>query len=246
MLKNHFHSKLEIIANQIDIYADIKNQSEILTFRDSKFIKGFTSNPTLIRKGGATNYLEFVQHAIKAIGDSTISIEVIADDFDEMYRQALLLNQISERIYVKIPIYNSRHKTSVPIIKKLILEGIPLNVTAIMTLEQLNNLFEVVGPSSDLILSIFAGRIADTGVDPIPFIKYSVELFQNHPTVRTLWASPREVFNIQQAIDCGCHIITAVPEILSKLDLIGKDLDKYSLETVQMFHNDAKESKYVL
>ena len=246
MLKDNLLSKLESISNQIDIYADIKDQAEILKFRESKFIKGFTTNPTLVRKGGATNYLEFIKNAIDSVGDLNISIEVIADDFNEMYRQAHLLNKTSEKIFVKVPICNSRHETSIPLIKKLILDGIPLNVTAIMTVEQLNELVEVVSPSSNLIVSIFAGRIADTGIDPVPIVKNSVTLFKQYSKVRTLWASPREVLNIQQAIDCGCDIITAVPEILNKLNLIGKDLDKYSLETVQMFYNDAVESKYVL
>jgi transaldolase len=234
----------ELISKKIDIYADVKNISEILKYRESNFIKGFTTNPTLIKKGGATNYLDFVQEAVNLVGELNISIEVIADEFEEMYTQAIKLSKLSNKVFVKIPIYNSRHESSIPLIGKLINEGCPLNITAILTPKQIDNLASVANSTSNLIVSIFAGRIADTGVDPIPTILYSTKIFNNYPNIKTLWASPREILNVFQAIDCNCEIITIVPEILSKMNLIGKNLDQYSLETVQMFYNDAIESKF--
>jgi transaldolase len=246
MLNDIISPKLAQIASKIDIYADIKNKFEILQYKESSLIKGFTCNPTLIRKGGATDYLDFVYEAIENIGNLNISIEVIADDFDAMYRQAHVLHKISPQIYVKIPIYNTKRNSSIQTIKKLLQDGVPLNVTAVMTVQQLNNLCQVVTPTNNLIVSIFAGRIADTGINPMPIIKHSVDIFENYFNVRTLWASPRELLNIQQAIECGCNIITVVPEVLAKINLIGKDLDDYSLETVKMFYHDALESNYKL
>jgi transaldolase len=245
---NNFDSNLLIpsISKKIDLYADIKNLSEIIEFRELDFIKGFTTNPTLIKKGGSKNYLEFIVEAVKSIGDLNISIEVIADDFDQMYLQAKKLSLISSKIYVKIPIYNSKHQSSIPLIKRLIVEGCPINITAIFTLQQLEEIANVVQYSSEVIVSIFAGRIADTGIDPIPTMIHAVNLFKSFPKVKVLWASPREILNIIQAIECECDIITAIPEILNKLDLFGKDLDQYSLETVQMFYNDATDSKFSL
>ena len=246
MLTNNSKLTLDSLSRMIDIYADVKNLSEILRFRESNFIKGFTTNPTLIRKGGTSNYLDFIRDAVELVHDSNISIEVIADDFDQMYRQATELSQISNKIYVKIPIYNSKHESSIPLIKKLIQDGCPLNITAILTRQQIDDLASVANSSSSLIVSIFAGRIADTGIDPVPTIRHSVNIFSDNPSIKTLWASPREVLNILQAIECKCDIITAIPEILNKLNLIGKNLDEYSLETVKMFYNDALESKFVL
>jgi transaldolase len=237
---------LDLISKNIDIFADVKSTSEIINFRESSFVKGFTTNPTLIKKGGATNYLDFVRESVDLVGDLNISIEVIADEFEEMYIQAIKLSKLSNKVFVKIPIYNSRHESSIPLIANLIKEGCPLNITALLTPKQIDNLASVVNSTSNLIVSIFAGRIADTGIDPIPTILHSTKVFSNYPNIKTLWASPREILNVIQAIDCNCDIITIIPEILNKFNLIGKDLDQYSLETVQMFYNDAVESKFTL
>jgi transaldolase len=168
---------LDLISKNIDIFADVKSTSEIINFRESSFVKGFTTNPTLIKKGGATNYLDFVRESVDLVGDLNISIEVIADEFEEMYIQAIKLSKLSNKVFVKIPIYNSRHESSIPLIANLIKEGCPLNITALLTPKQIDNLASVVNSTSNLIVSIFAGRIADTGIDPIPTILHSTKVF---------------------------------------------------------------------
>lgn len=209
-----------------------------------KSVDGFTTNPTLMRKAGVTDYKAFALAAIKAIPDLPISFEVFADDFVTMEREAREIASWGGNTYVKIPITNTKGESSLPLIKKLSDEGFSLNVTSIMTPLQIAGTLLAVSSLSRTIFSVFAGRIADTGVDPIPMMENAAGYISQLPRGELLWASPREVLNIRQAEQCGCHIITATPDLIAKMKLFGKPLDVYSRETVQMFHNDAKAAGY--
>jgi len=203
------------------------------------FIKGFTTNPTLMRKAGVTDYEAFAKQVLAAIPDRPISFEVFSDDFREMERQALKIADWGPTVSVKIPITNTRGESCRALICRLARSGVKLNVTAVMTLEQVYEVLPALDGSTAGYISIFAGRIADTGRDPVPVMRAAVEALAATPQIELIWASPREVLNVCQASEVGCHIITATSDILKKLCLLGKDLLEYSLETVKMFRDDA-------
>jgi transaldolase len=232
------------ITSKIDIYTDIWKLEHIEEFANKKWVKGFTTNPSLVRKSGAKSYLNFLKDAVRISNNLPISLEVISDDFLEMEKQAHILNSIGSNVYVKIPITNSKGESSLDLIKNMLDRQIKLNVTAIMTMEQVKSLVSILKEDDDCIISIFAGRIADTGVDPQNTIRQSVELISNLKNSKILWASPREVLNIFHAVNNKCHIITATKDILDKIPLLGKDLKQYSKETVEMFYNDALQSNF--
>ena len=230
----------------IKLFADGADKAGILEMYRSPRIDGFTTNPTLMRKAGITDYIAFAKDILKEIPDKPISFEVFADEFGEMERQAVEIADWGRNVYVKIPVMNTKRKTSYDLVRKLSQAGVQLNITAIMTLEQVRKVAEAVQGGSSSFVSVFAGRVADTGVDPIPMMQEALELLKTAPNAELLWASPREVLNVYQAEAIGCHIITATNDILKKLDLNGKNLDVYSQETVQMFFNDAQAAGFHL
>jgi len=208
--------------------------------------KGFTTNPTLMKKAGISNYAEFAQSVLAKIKDLPISFEVFSDDFSEMKEQARKINSWAENVFVKIPVSNTKGELSVPLIRELLDEGIKINCTAILSEDQIRGLREILNKNDEIIVSIFAGRIADTGRDPISVMKWAVDIYKDIPKAKILWASPREALNIYQAEACGCHIITMTDELFSKLKLKNKDLTEFSLETVKMFYDDAKAAGFTL
>ena len=230
----------------VKLFADGADKAGILEMYRNPRIDGFTTNPTLMRKAGITDYVTFAKDILKEIPDKPISFEVFADEFGEMERQAVEIADWGRNVYVKIPVMNTKRKTSYDLVRKLSQAGVQLNITAIMTLEQVRKVAEAVQGSSSRFVSVFAGRVADTGVDPIPMMQEALELLKTAPNAELLWASPREVLNVYQAETIGCHIITATNDILKKLELNGKNLDVYSQETVQMFFNDAQAAGFHL
>ena len=230
----------------VKLFADGADKAGILEMYRNPRIDGFTTNPTLMRKAGITDYVAFAKNILKEIPDKPISFEVFADEFGEMERQAVEIADWGRNVYVKIPVMNTKRKTSYDLVRKLSQAGVQLNITAIMTLEQVRKVAEVVQGGSSNFVSVFAGRVADTGVDPIPMMQEALELLKTAPYAELLWASPREVLNVYQAETIGCHIITATNDILKKLELNGKNLDDYSQETVQMFFNDAQAAGFHL
>jgi len=231
---------------KIKLFADGADKAQILQAQRNPLIKGFTTNPTLMRAAGVKNYEEFAHEILAAVKDKPISFEVFADEFGEMERQAHKIAAWAENVYVKIPITNTKRESSVDLIRRLAHSGVKLNVTAILSLEQVRDAADALAGGAPSVVSVFAGRIADTGLDPVPIMSNAMKLVSPHPGMELLWASPRELLNIFQANDVGCHIITAIDSVLSKLKVVGKDLDEYSLETVKMFYNDAAHSGYQL
>jgi len=229
----------DLYSLKIHIYADGAEISGILEMAKDPLIKGFTTNPTLMRKAGITDYEKFARELLEKITNHPISLEVFADDFPEMRHQAHIIAGWGKNVNVKIPITNTKGQSSIPLIADLVNSGVVVNVTAIMTLRQVEELSHVLSPSLKSIVSVFAGRIADTGVDPVPHMTKCRELLKDNPAAQLLWASPRELLNIFQAEEVGCQIITVTNDVLAKLKLIGKPLDAYSLETVEMFRRDA-------
>ena len=229
---------------KINLFADGADKTGILEMYQNPRIDGFTTNPTLMRKAGVNDYVTFAKDIIQVIRDKPISFEVFADEFDEMERQALEIAGWGKNVYVKIPVMNTKRETSYDLVRRLSKAGIQLNITAIMTLEQVRKVAEAVQKGSPSFVSVFAGRIADTGVDPIPLMKEALELLKKAKNAKLLWASPREVLNVYQAESIGCHVITATNDILKKLNLKGKDLTDFSQETVQMFYNDAHSAGF--
>lgn len=207
---------------------------------------GFTTNPTLMAKAQVPNYREFAREVLEAIPTLPISFEVIADEFDEMGRQAREIASWGENVFVKVPVCNTKGESSIPLVRELSQDGVKMNVTAVLTLEQVRAVAEAVAEETPSIVSIFAGRIADTGRDPIPVMRQAVEICARRPNLQVLWASPREVLNLYQAASCGCHIIAMTTELLAKLPLRDKDLTEFSRETVQMFYDDACRAGYTL
>lgn len=230
----------------IKIFADGADKSGILEMHANPLIKGFTTNPTLMRKAGVTHYEEFAKDILKTIKDKPISFEVFSDNFEEMEQQALKIAEWGNNVYVKIPVTNTQGKSSVELIRKLAYQGVKQNVTALMTLEQVQEVTDALtsGPAS--CISVFAGRIADTGQDPMPIMKEALHIMANQPQLELIWASPRELLNLFHADSIGCHIITVTNDILKKLPNIGKNLAQFSLETVKMFYDDAKKAGYSL
>lgn len=228
------------------IFADGADKQGMLQMYQKPWVQGFTTNPTLMRKAGISDYQAFALDILKAITDRPISFEVFSDDFDEMYDQALLIGSWGKNVYVKIPVSNTKGEPSYQLIKALSEKNIKMNVTALMTLDQVYDVSAALEKAPSSYISVFAGRIADTGRDPLPIMQKSLEIMQAHPQQELIWASPRELLNIFQAHDIGCHIITVTNDILKKLEIVGKDLNQYSLETVQMFRDDAIKAGFAL
>jgi transaldolase len=232
---------------KIAIYADGADVRDMVAARDAGIVKGFTTNPTLMRKSGVSDYASFAREALDATGDMPISFEVFADDFDEMERQARLIATWGQAVFVKIPITNTKGESAVPLIGRLSAAGVKLNITAILTLDQVRAVVDVLNPATPAIVSVFAGRIADTGVDPVPLMREAAQICAARPKAELLWASPRELLNIFQADEVGCHIITVTSDILKKYStMVGKPLDELSLDTVKMFFNDAAAAGFKL
>lgn len=225
---------------KIKLYGDGANL-EIMKqlYRDS-VVSGFTTNPTLMKAAGVTDYKKFGKEAVRMMPDVPISFEVFSDDLSGMEMEARNISSWGANVYVKIPVTNTRGESTAPLIQRLARDGLKLNVTAILTIAQVREVAAALSPSVPSVVSIFAGRIADTGVDPVPTMAAARDILAPNKSAELLWASSREVINILQAESCGCHIITVTPEILKKLPMLGKDLTQLSLETVRMFYNDAK------
>jgi transaldolase len=231
---------------KLKLFADGANRAEILRMYAHPLIRGFTTNPTLMRKAGVTNYECFARDILAAVPDRPISFEVFSDEFEEMDSQARRIASWGGQVFVKIPVTNTRGESSMPLIRCLVQSGIRLNVTALLTLNQVCEVASAMAGCATGYISVFAGRIADTGRDPVPIMEEAVRILAPHPGLELIWASPRELLNIFQAEEVGCHVITATTDILNKLRLVGKDLATYSLETVQMFRDDAVKAGYSL
>lgn len=229
---------------KIKIFADGANNNEIKYFNSQKIVKGLTTNPSLMRKSGVKNYEIFARKVLRFVKHKPISFEVFSDDFDKMYIQAKKISSWGKNVYVKIPVTNTKGESSHLLIKKLSYERINLNITAIFNFYQVLRVVKSLNPKSKAIVSIFSGRIADTGVDPEILIKKSVDLVKNNKNHEILWASTRELYNVVQAEKLKCHIITVPTTILKKFNLIGYDLIKYSTDTVKEFYEDAKNAKF--
>jgi transaldolase len=229
---------------KVKIFADGADKAGMLEMYAKPHIKGFTTNPTLMNKAGITDYRAFARDILSVIKDKPISFEVFSDDFSEMERQALEIAGWGNNVYVKIPITNTKRETCYGLVKRLVAQKVKLNVTAIMTLAQVRDVAVVLDPNIPSYVSVFAGRIADTGRDPVPMMAEAVEILKFVPSAELIWASPRELLNIFQANDIGCHVITVTNDILRKLSLIGYDLSDFSLDTVKMFQKDALSAKY--
>jgi transaldolase len=231
---------------RIKLFADGANLQRMRELAAFPWVRGFTTNPTLMRQAGIADYEGFARDVLHVIADRPVSFEVFADDFGEMVAQARQIATWGSNVYVKVPVTNTRGHSTAPVIAQLSACGVQLNVTAVMTLDQVHDIARVLSGSVPAFISIFAGRIADTGRDPVPIVAAAVDLLRARPEVELIWASPRELLNIFHADAAGCQVITVTPEILNKLALVDKDLTEYSLDTVQMFHNDARQSGFVL
>jgi transaldolase len=232
---------------QVKIFADGADKAGMLKLNADPLIQGLTTNPTLMRKAGLTDFEAFARDILQTITVKPISLEVFSDDFPEMKRQALKINGWGKNVYVKIPITNTRSESSLPLIKELASEGVKLNVTAILTLDQVKGVAAALNPKVPSVVSVFAGRIADTGVDPVAIMTESKKILKDLPQAELLWASVREVLNIFQSNDCGCHIVTVPHDILGKaMKMSGMDLGELSLDTVKMFAADAKAAGFSL
>ncbi len=230
----------------VRIFADGADLGGMLEMYRLPYIKGFTTNPTLMRKAGVRDYAAFARDVIEAIPDRPISFEVLSDECDEMERQAHRIAAWGQNVYVKIPVTNTRREPSYDLVSRLAGSGVKVNVTALLSLEQVRDVAQAVRGGAPCTVSVFAGRVADTGRDPVPMMAAAVEILKLAPNAELIWASPRELLNIFQADDIGCHIITLTNDILKKLQNVGRDLADYSLETVTMFYNDARHAGYQL
>lgn len=231
---------------KVQIFADGADKAGMLEMYAKPYIKGLTTNPTLMKKVGITDYRAFCKDILTSIKDKPLSFEVFSDDFDEMERQAMEIASWGDNVYVKIPVMNTKQNTCYALVKKLGARNVKMNVTAIMTLEQVRDVMSALNPNVPSYVSVFAGRIADTGRDPVPIMAAAVEILKLAPAAELIWASPRELLNIFQADAVGCHVITVTNDILKKLSLLGYDLDAYSLDTVKMFFNDAVAAGFKL
>lgn len=231
---------------KVKIFADGADKNGMLEMYAKPYIKGLTTNPTLMRKVGITDYKAFAKDILQAIPDRPISLEVFSDDFAEMERQALEIASWGDNVYVKIPVTNTKREPAYELVRKLAKRNVKLNVTALMTLEQVRDVVAALNPEIPSYVSVFAGRIADTGRDPVPLMAAAVQLLKLNPKAELIWASPRELLNIFHADQVGCHVITVTNDILKKLSLVGFNLDDYSLDTVKMFHNDALAAGFKL
>jgi len=231
---------------KIKIFADGADLDSILEMHTNPLIRGFTTNPTLMRKAGVRDYEKFARTLLSKVTDRPVSLEVFADEFDEMEIQAEAIASWGKNVNVKIPITNTRGESSAQLIGTLSRKGVGLNITAIMTVAQVEEVAEALDPETAAIVSVFAGRVADTGLDPVPHMEACLRSLSYRPKAELLWASPRELLNIFQADQIGCHIITVTNDLFAKLSLVGKDLDDYSRETVKMFYRDAVSSGYTI
>jgi len=230
----------------VKIFADGADFDGIVAMHKNPLIKGFTTNPSLMRKAGVSDYEGFARRLLAAVPDRPISFEVFADEPAEMMRQAEAIASWGPNVNVKIPVTNTRREFMGRVIEELSEAGIALNVTAVMTLPQVRQIGACLAPGTPAIVSVFAGRVADTGIDPVPVMREAVSILADRPKAELLWASPRELLNIFQADEVGCHIITVTHDVLAKLGLVGKDLDRYSLETVEMFYRDAVAAGFAI
>lgn len=231
---------------RVKIFADGASLSDIVSLSRETYIKGFTTNPTLMRQANVSDYVEFAQAALEQIKDRPISFEVFSDEFDEMERQARLIAGWADNVYVKIPVTNTQRKPSFELVRRLSQSGVKVNVTAVFSLAQVRAVTDALLNGAPSVVSVFAGRVADAGLDPVVHMQNALEIVQECPNAELLWASPREVLNVVQADQVGCHIITVTSNLLSKLPLLGKDLEDFSLDTVKMFYDDARKAQYKL
>ena len=231
---------------KVQIFADGADKAGMLEMYAKPYVKGLTTNPTLMKKAGITDYRAFCKNILTHINDKPLSFEVFSDDFAEMERQATEIASWGDNVYVKIPVTNTKRETCYALVKTLGARGVKMNVTAIMTLTQVRDVVAALNPIVPSYVSVFAGRIADTGCDPLPMMAAAVEMLKVAPAAELIWASPRELLNIFQADDIGCQVITVTNDILKKLTLVGYDLDDYSLDTVKMFYSDATAAGYKL
>jgi transaldolase len=231
---------------RVKLFADGANISAMLEMHALPYIKGLTTNPTLMRKAGIANYRSFAKDVLSQINNKPVCFEVLADDFAEMERQAMEIAGWADNVFVKIPVTNTKRETCRALVKRLSDRQVKLNVTAIMTLAQVREIAAALNPGIPSYLSVFAGRIADTGMDPVPLMCQAVEILKSNSHAELVWASSREIFNIFQADAAGCHVITVTNDILKKLSIVGHDLTEYSLDTVKMFYNDAQTSGFTL
>jgi transaldolase len=231
---------------KVKLFADGANLSEMLEMQALPYIKGLTTNPTLMRKAGISNYRCFAREVLSEIDDKPVCFEVFADDFAEMERQAMEIAGWADNVFVKIPVTNTKRETCCALVERLSDRQVKLNVTAVMTLTQVLEIAASLNPQVPCYVSVFAGRIADTGIDPVPLMSRAVEILRSNAKAELVWASSREVFNIFQAEAAGCHVITLTNDILKKLSIVGYDLTEYSLDTVKMFYSDAQKSGFSL
>ena len=237
---------MQLAELSIKLFADGADKAEMLMLYKNPLIKGFTTNPSLMRRAGVLDYREFCLEILAVIPDRPISFEVFSDDLLEMKQQALEINKWGEQVYVKIPVTNTQGAPTLDLIKELASNGIKQNVTALTTLKQVESVSDALGTNTPSYISVFAGRIADTGIDPVPLMSSAVNFLKERPNQELIWASPREIFNIVQACEINCPIITLTNDIFKKLDWIGRDLQQVSLATVKMFREDAVEAGLIL
>jgi len=230
----------------VKLFADGADKASMLDLHSRRYIRGFTTNPTLMRKAGIADYRAFAKDVLLHIKDKPVCFEVLADEFSDMERQALEIASWADNVYVKIPVTNTRSETCSALLKRLADRQVKLNVTAIMTLAQVRETAAALNPATASYVSVFAGRIADTGTDPLPIMSAAVEILKVNARSELVWASSRELYNIFQADAIGCQVITLTDDILRKLPLIGHDLSEFSLETVKMFYEDARKAGYLL
>lgn len=231
---------------RIKIFADGADEKGIAELAANPLIKGFTTNPTLMRAAGVSDYEAFARRVLQVVTEASISFEVFADEWEEMERQARKITTWGNNVFVKIPITNTRGESSAGVIRRLAGDGIRLNITGMLTVDQVRTSTECLAGGPQCIISVFAGRVADTGVDPVPLMGEALDVVRLHRNLELLWASPRELLNIVQADAIGCHIITVTSDLLKKLPILGRDLADYSLETVRMFHRDAQAAGFAL
>lgn len=238
---------VDLKSLKIKIFADGADLQSMKALYANPIIKGFTTNPTLMKAAGVTDYADFARKVLAAIPDRPVSFEVFADEFDEMERQGLEINSWGRNVNVKIPVTNTKAEFAGPLLTRLSKRGVRLNVTAVFTLEQVRRIADALDPNTPAIVSVFAGRIADSGIDPVPLMSEAARILKgSRPKAELLWASPRELLNVIQADQVGCGIITVTGDVIKKLPLIGKDQDAYSLETVKMFYNDARAAGFTI
>jgi transaldolase len=240
------HPTPSLAGLKVKIFADGADKDGMLEMARLPHVAGFTTNPTLMRKAGVVDYRAFAREVLAEIPDRPISFEVFSDDFDEMERQAREIATWGPHVYVKVPVTNTRRETAAALIRRLSHDGVRLNVTALLTLEQVREVSDALGGTTPACVSVFAGRVADTGRDPVPHMEEALSIMRRFPNQELIWASPRELLNVFQADAIGCHVITVTNDVLKKLSLVGKDLADYSLDTVRMFHDDAAKAGYRL